>query len=1252
MNAEPPRAPTQREQDLFFAALERKGPTERGAFLDRECRGEPEARRWVEAELRRQTDEHPTPPAVSPSGGGERSQAATPQGGTNCARRSPSTPENQGAWRSPSTPEPLQPDAGSTHAGIDLEAGGTLSPETEALLRALKPDEVGERIGVYTLLERLGEGGFGAVWMAEQAVPVHRRVALKIIRLGMNSEEVIARFAQERQALALMDHPGIARVFDAGATPFGRPYFVMELVDGVPIHEYCDQERLTVRERLEMFMQVCYAVQHAHQKGIIHRDLKPNNVLVTTQDGLPVPKVIDFGIAKATEQGRLAGSTLVTRNESMVGTPLYMSPEQVGSGGEDIDTRSDIYALGVLLYALLTGRTPLDAEAVDKAGFEEMIRLIREVEAPSPTTALRTLSADELSEAAAQRQVGVPRLLQTVRGDLEWICLKALEKDRRRRYASAASFAADVQHFLLNEPVSASPPSRWYRVQKLARRNRSACTAAAVILVTVLVGIVVSVTETIHARASERNAVAAQRAEAEQRQQAEGDRTWAEREQAAARLSAYIADVGFAGQSVLDGNLGRASQLLARQRPSGGETDLREFGWRYLWQLCRGDEHGTFPDLAGPAAALAFSPDGALLAIGGLEEIVVCDARTRRKLATLKPGAGSLAFLADGGTLVAVARGRLHLWRVADWQETGSWPEGPGPLAVSSDGARLAVVTGDGVRVRDTATWKETRFLPGVESPIAFAPDGKSLAGVLGGGVALQRLDDGKGLRLENSAGMFNGDDGTFFHPIQALAFSPDGTRVAAPQNWLSERGIFLLRSWDTRTGREVSPAFNDPARPEHTGLISSLAFSPDGRTAVTTSLDHTVCLWDWTHHLPVTRLQGHLAEVGGSAFSPDGQTLVTCDRLGHTYSWPLGRGREADELPNVVRVLGYGKDGRRMAGVTTERTVVFYDEDKTPGRRIELDPTALGANAPVAISGDLQTLAQGLDGGRVKVWRTDTGESHLVYVSDQPVELLVLSADGQTLITGSRGEHLRLDRLDTGKVTSLPFSARRVLLSPDGRTLALVSTRDPAFTSNEHRPMEGPVGRGRRGGGATLKPLAPYGPTTRASAADLVPGLPTTGGPVADGMPLWDLENNVLRTKLNVAVSDVLDGAFSPNGRLFATAVRDNTVQLWDPSTGVLIGTCAGHKQVVNAVAFAHDGRTLASASEDGTLRLWNISTQQELLAILALGERTTELLFSPDDQALVAASQSRSEPRRLRFYRAPVAEDPERTATAGLAR
>lgn len=1245
MPDDPPRPPTPREQEVFFAALERPDPAQRAAFLDAECRDEPAVRRWVEAEIRRQVG-------------------------------------RDGASRSLHT----------THvATASGQRANPLNPETEALLLSLKPEEAGERIGVYKLISPLGEGGFGVVWLAEQEEPVRRRVALKIIRLGMNSQEVIARFAQERQALALMDHPGIAKVFDAGATPFGRPFFVMEMVEGISITDYCDCERLSVRARLEMFMQVCYAVQHAHQKGIIHRDLKPNNVLITTHDGLPAPKVIDFGIAKATEQGHLAGSTLVTRNEAMVGTPLYMSPEQAGSGGADIDTRSDIYALGVLLYVLITGQTPLNPHELNSASFEEMIRLIREGDVPSPTSALRSLDVPELSEAATLRRTPAPRLIQSVRGDLEWICMKALEKDRRRRYASAASFAADIQHFLLNEPITARRPSRWYRLQKLAMRNRNAFTAAAVILLTVLVAFVVSVRETIHARASERQAVASRQEAEKQRRQAEGDRVWAERERTAARLSEYVADIGFAQQSLVDGNLGRATQLLERQTPTGGEADLREFGWRYLWQQCQGDPHESFPEMDGPAAALAFSPAGDLLAIGGLDKVAIYDARTRQLVATLTPGAGSLAFLPDGKTLVTVGGLHLHLWRVSDWQERGDWSEGRGPLALSRDGTRLAVATRDGVRVRDTSDWKEVGFVPGADAPMAFSPDGKALAGVADGKVKLWRLDwlagredhgsgateapraksaqpprkskEGVGERgpdanvvLENSDGLFAGEDDTFFRPIQVLAFTPDGTRLLAPQNFLSERGIFLVRTWDTATGREVAPAYNDRTRPEHTGIISALAISPDGATLATTSLDHTVCLWNLSHHLPATRLQGHRAEVGGCAFSPDGRTLVTGDRLGHVDAWPMEQAqakKNEDDLPGIVRPLGYSKDGQTLAALTADGAVVFYDDAKRPGQRIALEATRLGTDAPVAVSADLKTLVQGLDGGRVKIWRTDTGESRVLFVSDQTVSLAVLSADGKTLITGSHRAHLRMDRLDTGRVTSLPFSARRVVLAPDGKTLAVVASRDVMFGGSvppgggglppegagPPPGAEGPVGPAVTAGGATLRALRGGGMAPMLLARDIVPGLPPSEPPVANGVPLWDLTTNELRTRLNVPMSDVLDGAFAPDGRLFATAVSDNTVQLWEPDGGVLIGTCAGHKQVVQAVAFSYDGRTLASASEDGTLRLWNVSTQQEMLTVLSLGERVSGLSFSPDNQTLVATCRSRLEPGFLRFFRAPLA-------------
>ncbi|MES2694400.1 MAG: serine/threonine-protein kinase, partial [Verrucomicrobiota bacterium] len=320
-------------------------------------------------------------------------------------------------------------------AGFMQGPAGGEADDLLTLLRVSRaaPEGAGDRIGRYKLLQKIGEGGCGTVYLAEQEEPVRRRVALKVIKLGMDTREVIARFEAERQALAMMDHPNIARVFEAGATETGRPYFVMELVRGTRITEYCDQHSLPTAERLRLFTQVCHAVQHAHQKGIIHRDLKPSNILVTLHDGTPLPKVIDFGIAKAT-QGRLTDATLFTAFEQLIGTPAYMSPEQAQLSSTDVDTRSDIYSLGVLLYELLTGRTPFESQALLQAGLEEMRRRIREVEPPRPSTRLRTLDRATLTTTAQQRHSDAPKLIRLIDGDLDWIVMRCLEKDRTRRY--------------------------------------------------------------------------------------------------------------------------------------------------------------------------------------------------------------------------------------------------------------------------------------------------------------------------------------------------------------------------------------------------------------------------------------------------------------------------------------------------------------------------------------------------------------------------------------------------------------------------------------------------------------------------------------------------------------------------------------------------------------------------------------------------------------------------------------------------
>jgi eukaryotic-like serine/threonine-protein kinase len=444
----------------------------------------------------------------------------------------------------------------------------------------------GDQIGPYKLLQQIGEGGVGIVFMAEQEVPVRRRVALKVLRPGMDSRSVIARFESERQALALMDHPNIARVLDAGSTPAGRPFFVMDLVRGTRITDYCDQNQVSTPERLQLFIQVCEAIQHAHQKGIIHRDIKPSNILVTLHDGRPVPKVIDFGIAKAMDQ-KLTNKTVFTEFHSFIGTPAYISPEQAEMSGLDIDTRADIYSLGVLLYELLTGRTPFDPKELIDSGLDGMRRTIRESEPMRPSTRVRTMLDAERTTTAQRQRLGPAKLTSLLEGDLDLIILKALEKDRTRRYETASTLAADVRHYLDNEPILARPPSATYRLQKLVRRNKLASTALAGFMAALTIRLGVSTWQWAEKSEAHRRVALSEQAEIHLREEAFVARQLAEAQALAAGRRAYAADMNLVQQSLLANNLGRAQELLNRHRPqavSGPgvaiEPDFRGWEWR------------------------------------------------------------------------------------------------------------------------------------------------------------------------------------------------------------------------------------------------------------------------------------------------------------------------------------------------------------------------------------------------------------------------------------------------------------------------------------------------------------------------------------------------------------------------------------------------------------------------------------------------------------------------------------------------
>jgi serine/threonine protein kinase len=566
-----------RKQDSLRQALKRKTPLERAAFLDGACGGDAALRVEMEAWLA----------------------------------------SHEGGQRGPGL-------NGAAGNGL-LEEGATQVTPT-LLDQTPLTEGPGTVIGRYKLLEQIGEGGFGVVYVAEQQEPVRRQAALKIIKLGMDTRQVVARFEAERQALALMDHPNIAKVFDAGATDSGRPFFVMELVKGIPITRYCDQEQLSTRDRLRLFIAVCQAIQHAHQKGIIHRDIKPSNILVTVQEGRPVPKVIDFGIAKATQQ-RLTEKTLHTQLEQFMGTPAYMSPEQAEMSGLDIDTRSDICSLGVLLYELLVGKTPFDAKELLAAGLDEIRRTIREKEPARPSTRLSLMGKEELSAVAASRQSAadsggqdggaLPRrryeelkaLTGLLRGDLDWIVMKCLEKDRTRRYETANGLARDIERHLNNEPVVARPPSTAYRFQKLVRRNKLAFAAAGSVGIVLLLGIVVSTWQAVRATRAERQQSLLREKAVNAQAIAKAEAARAERERSAARRNAYAASMLLAQTDWDNNDIGHLRQVLAETQ----NYPERGFEWYYWQRLCH-LEVRTFSRQLGGMISAALSADGQRLA--------------------------------------------------------------------------------------------------------------------------------------------------------------------------------------------------------------------------------------------------------------------------------------------------------------------------------------------------------------------------------------------------------------------------------------------------------------------------------------------------------------------------------------------------------------------------------------------------------------------------------------------------------------
>jgi serine/threonine protein kinase/WD40 repeat protein len=854
-------------------------------------------------------------------------------------------------------------------AGSFLEAPALPLGPTLAGLRV--PEGPGTVIGPYKLREQLGEGGFGVVFLAEQEQPLRRKVALKVLKPGMDTRAVIARFEAERQALALMDHPHIARVFDGGQTDSGRPFFVMELVKGLPITDYCDQHRLTTRQRLELFAQVCRAVQHAHTKGIIHRDLKPSNVLVTVHDVAAVVKVIDFGIAKALGQ-QLTDRTVYTGFAQMLGTPAYMSPEQAGFSGLDVDTRSDTYSLGVLLYELLTGTTPFDRQRFRAAGYDEICRIIREEEPPRPSTRISTLG-QAATAVCVQRQSDPKRLRQLLRGELDWIVMKCLEKDRGRRYETVSGLARDVERYLHDEPVQACPPSAGYRLRKYVRRHKVPVLAGSLVLLALVAGIIGTTWGLILATTAEADAVS----EARQKEQALLDKT-------AALTEAQQSEGNARDQLFL------ALWNQARAMRFSGLTGQRFDGLKALAEaarIARAREYGEeqFLKLRNEAVACLALPD----------------LRFERTLLEHVPHTYWLAFDPEFRYFAfSDLEGNLSVRRVADGEETArlARPEArPAGVALrfSPDGRWLQVGHASSGQPLQAALWEFRDGKPGrkvvLEHWCDFSPDSRFLAGArTDGSVGVYEVASGREVkRVAEGMG------------VAGVRFHPDGRQLAVFVK-SDPRVVVVL---DLETGKEVA------RYPAPEGGTDEVAWRGDGRLLAVPCRDQRIYVWDHARRRLQSVLEGHTALGIRVEFSHAGDFLGSYSWDGSTRLWDPVSGRQLVREPGSFlvavrrddRQVALSKAGRlelwEVAGGWECRTLHHGQVGNATARPGDWGPRTL------AFSPDGRLLASGsLDGARLWDLADSTEVGHL---PAGPTAAVLFHPDGSSLYTnGARGLH------------------------------------------------------------------------------------------------------------------------------------------------------------------------------------------------------------------------------------------------------